>query len=146
MTQPHNLSKGLIVWAAMLAALPIALADAPVSRIGGVATTANGLKVARPQPVPVEELPNPATGGTVDLHKTAAPSAGRARTDDELRRRIQQELNSSPFVPPGKVRVEVEHGVATLTGIVSSEHAVRAAVANARAAGAVQVRNNLHTE
>jgi osmotically-inducible protein OsmY len=122
-------------------------AEEVATKVKGVASIANGIRVVKPAPRAFEKLPNPAGSSPITLQTAPAPSApGAMKGDAEIQHRIEQELKWSPFGPSGAVRVDVEHGVATLTGVVSSEHAIRAAVASAREAGATEVRNNLHIQ
>jgi osmotically-inducible protein OsmY len=117
------------------------------SKLKGIASIANGIRVVKSAPTAFEKLPNPAGGYPFTLQTAPAPAAPAAmKGDAEIQHRIEQELKWSSFVPSGAVRVKVEHGVATLIGVVSSEHAIRAAAASAREAGATEVRNNLHIQ
>jgi osmotically-inducible protein OsmY len=63
--------------------------------------------------------------------------------DWQLRQEILSELEWSPFVDGTGVSVEVEDGVAVLTGIVEDLRARRVATQNAFEGGAVQVQNHL---
>lgn len=45
----------------------------------------------------------------------------RVKTDELLAARIVEALSSMPDLPPERVRVEIEHGCATLTGWVERE-------------------------
>lgn len=61
----------------------------------------------------------------------------------QIQQDILSELNWSPFVDGKEVNVEVEDGVAVLTGIVEDLRARRVATQNALEGGAVQVKNHL---
>jgi osmotically-inducible protein OsmY len=66
--------------------------------------------------------------------------------DGEIADEIEQELWWSPFVNEDDVKVEVENGVATLTGTVDSWREFNAAENNAIEGGAVRVVNKLKVE
>jgi osmotically-inducible protein OsmY len=63
-----------------------------------------------------------------------------------LQQEIEDELWWSPFVDANEVKVEVENGVATLTGAVDTWSERNAAAENALEAGAIQVRNRLDVD
>lgn len=65
--------------------------------------------------------------------------------DSELKEAIESQLTWSPFVSSESVTVEVENGVATLTGTVLTETAKEEATEEAYEAGAREVVNNLET-
>lgn len=67
-------------------------------------------------------------------------------TDAELEEDIEYELFWSPFVDSTAVDVEVNNGVATITGTVENWRAFSAATQNAFEAGALGVVNNLKVE
>lgn len=67
-------------------------------------------------------------------------------TDAELEEDIEYELFWSPFVDSLSVDVDVNNGVATLTGSVASWRAFTAATQNAFEAGALGVVNDLKVE
>jgi len=66
-----------------------------------------------------------------------------ARTDREIQEDIEHNLWWNPRVDSEDVHVEVESGVATLSGTVRDWGQAQAAVENAREAGATSVVNNL---
>lgn len=66
-----------------------------------------------------------------------------SRTDEEILGAIQYELRWSPHVDAEQVHVEVERGVATLSGTVDSEPERWTAVVNAYEGGAVNVVDSL---
>lgn len=67
-------------------------------------------------------------------------------SDDEIHSQIRSELLWSPFVDSDEVTVEVDTGVATLTGTVDSWMERGAAQENAYEGGATFVRNDLEVE
>jgi osmotically-inducible protein OsmY len=76
---------------------------------------------------------------------TYAPSRTSA-SDADLERDIRRELFWSPFVDENEIIVDVEGGVATLTGNVDSWRERDAATENAYEGGALRVDNRLHVE
>ena len=68
------------------------------------------------------------------------------KSDLKIEREIIDELFWSPFVDSGDVEVDVEDGVATLTGEVDTWSEYRAAANNAYEGGAVWVDNDLKVE
>lgn len=64
-------------------------------------------------------------------------------SDDEIERRLGEELWWSPFVNSGDVVMSVDAGVVTISGAVASDVERQAAVKNAYDAGAVWVVNQL---
>ncbi len=65
-------------------------------------------------------------------------------TDPSLRARIRLDLAMSPFVDREHIRISVDDGVATLSGIVADRRAMIDAVEIAYNAGARKVHNRLH--
>lgn len=65
------------------------------------------------------------------------------KPDNEVLEDIQSELYWSPFVDGDDIQVEVDSGVATLTGTVEDYGAVRDATQNAFEGGAMLVNNDL---
>jgi osmotically-inducible protein OsmY len=68
------------------------------------------------------------------------------KQDSVLAREIEQELRWSPFVDADDIDVQVEEGVATLTGTVNSVAESNAAQENAFEGGAVGVVNKLRIQ
>jgi osmotically-inducible protein OsmY len=68
------------------------------------------------------------------------------RNDDELEQLIAESIGSHPAFWGALIVIEVEHGYATLTGIVRSELDRRRAELLARAQGAHGVDNRLRLE
>ncbi len=68
------------------------------------------------------------------------------RSDAEIREEINDELWWSPFVDSDDVKVQVEDGVATLSGVVEDYGELDAAIENAYEGGAVWVDNDLTIE
>lgn len=66
--------------------------------------------------------------------------------DAEIERNIESQLWWSPFVNEYEVNVEVENGLATLTGVVETYEEKSAAAKNALEGGAVAVDNKLEVE
>ncbi len=65
------------------------------------------------------------------------------RTDQRIENDIESQLFWSWFVDSDDISVEVEEGVATLTGTADSWHEVQAAVSNAFEGGARKVKSRL---
>lgn len=65
------------------------------------------------------------------------------KNDNRIKEDIKEELWWDPFVDSEAVKVEVENGIATLTGTVNSQLEHDAAVENAREGGAVSVNDKL---
>ncbi|MBW2029067.1 MAG: BON domain-containing protein [Deltaproteobacteria bacterium] len=89
-------------------------------------------KAHRPGPLlPGESMPTQKEGNSGGLR------------DDELARKIREEILTDPFIESSHIQVSVEDGVATLRGTVRSwtEHA--AATADAFQSGAKEVKNQL---
>jgi osmotically-inducible protein OsmY len=83
-------------------------------------------------------------GGVVDVanrREVKVPQLGRS--DEELRSSITDQLWWSPFVDENRVRVDVDHGVATLTGTVETWWEKKLAEENARESGPRVVKNHL---
>lgn len=72
-----------------------------------------------------------------------ASIAAVQKSDWEITQDIEDELYWSPFVNRSDVHVEVDDGVATLTGTVNTWAERIAAQKNAREGGAVSVENDL---
>jgi osmotically-inducible protein OsmY len=68
------------------------------------------------------------------------------KSDEEIRREIEDELWWSPFVDANEVTVRVDEGEATLTGTVDSWNEYYAAEENAFEGGAIWVKNDLNIE
>jgi osmotically-inducible protein OsmY len=99
-----------------------ARAEDAAARINGVIAVRNNLTLeAPPEPLPV-------------------------KSDWEILQDIQNELWWSPFVDVDEVEVEVNDGVATLSGTVDSYPERRAAEENAFEGGAISVRNGLEVD
>jgi osmotically-inducible protein OsmY len=75
--------------------------------------------------------------------EVTAPHLPDRREDWQIRQGILDELRWSPYVDDDAVAVTVNDGVALLTGVVDDLRARRAATANAREGGPLQVRNRL---
>jgi osmotically-inducible protein OsmY len=69
-----------------------------------------------------------------------------SKSDRQIKADIKKELFWSPYVDADDVKVEVEKGVATLTGTVGSWSESNAAVNNAYEGGAVYVDNELNVK
>jgi osmotically-inducible protein OsmY len=69
-----------------------------------------------------------------------------SKSDRQIKADIKKELFWSPYVDADDVKVEVEKGVATLTGTVDSWSESNAAVNNAYEGGAVYVDNELNVK
>lgn len=69
-----------------------------------------------------------------------------SKSDRQIKTDIEKELFWSPFVDADDVKVDVEKGVATLTGTVDSWSESNAAVNNAYQGGAVYVDNELNVK
>lgn len=118
-----------------------------VAGIKGVVTIANSLDAKATGERSFEEMSDVAMDTFYrQLKPDTVPTAESAPTDDELRRNVEQEIRWSPFVDAEKIKVHVERGVVTLTGVTDSEHGYRAASANAREGGATHVRNLIKIE
>jgi len=72
-----------------------------------------------------------------------ATSSGTTRSDSQIAQDIHQELEWSPFVDAARIKVDVNHGSAKLTGEVDSQSERIAATEDAYAGGAVAVGNRL---
>ena len=94
-------------------------AEEVVSRAMGVVFVTNNIKVERPW-----------------LHKD----------DDELQENVEQRLRWSPDIEAAKLKVAVEDGVATLTGVVDSYQQRRLAKEIAFEAGVKRVANRVTVE
>ncbi|HEU4685341.1 MAG TPA: BON domain-containing protein [Nitrospira sp.] len=68
------------------------------------------------------------------------------KSDQQLKRDVESNLEWSPSVDPDKVNVSVRNGVVTLTGKVSHPEEIDDVVENAYEAGAKQVISKLKTE
>jgi osmotically-inducible protein OsmY len=68
------------------------------------------------------------------------------KSDGEIKSEIESELFWSPFVDEDRITVEVENGIATLSGTVDSKAERSTAEANAFDGGAVLVNNDLEIE
>lgn len=67
-------------------------------------------------------------------------------SDNQIKENIESELWWSPFVNESDVTVEVDQGVAKLTGVVDSWQERDAAIENAREGGAESVIDYLVVE
>lgn len=65
------------------------------------------------------------------------------KTDDQLRKDVEQQLYWSPFTPAERIDVEVANGRVVLTGSVRNRSELQAATDNAYQAGAKRVENRL---
>ncbi len=85
--------------------------------------------------------------GVVDVDNrlvvSSVPADLSTKSDWEITQDIEDELYWSPFVNRSDVHIEVENGVATLTGTVDTWAERIAAQRNAREGGAVSVKNNI---
>lgn len=118
-------------------------AEDEASKVTGVAAVRNRIEVADrlayvtpyywyswfDYPIPIDMAPTPS-----------------ATSDQTIHERIRRELFWSPFVDADEVKVEVNHGVATLTGLVDSWREFRASAENAYEGGAISVVNLLEVK
>lgn len=86
-----------------------------------------------------------AAAGVVEVHNDLTISTEEFgwKSDWAIREDIRQELEWSPFVDAEDVDVEVQDGIATLTGTVDTWMEWRTAQENALEGGAVEVHNRL---
>lgn len=117
-------------------------ADDAAARVNGVVSVANHLDVSVPRPLAYDARVD--MWGPYDrpFSYTYAPVVTH-RTDWTIQREIENELWWSPYVDSDAVTVEVEDGVATLTGTVGSWDEWRAARKNAYDGGATLVHNRI---
>jgi len=117
-------------------------------RADQIAAEANGVKHVRNNLVVLDERspllyePRAHEFSALDYPWYTRRSAP-ARSDEEIKQEIADELFWSPFVDAEDVAVRVAAGVATLRGNVNSYAEMRSAVANAHEGGAVRVDNQL---
>ncbi|MEZ5988410.1 MAG: BON domain-containing protein [Planctomycetota bacterium] len=119
-------------------------AEEVVSRVNGVRHVTNSLQVDEPSlvtfdpyvdPWPIHDYPW--------YHYAPVTTFG---TDEEIQDDITYELWWSPYVDSNEVHVEVENGVAILTGTVDSWLERASATENAFEGGATWVRNELEID
>lgn len=75
-----------------------------------------------------------------------SPARKRLHDDDQLEQLIAESIGTHPGFFGALILIEVEHGFATLTGIVRTELDRRRADLLARAHGAIGVNNRLLLE
>lgn len=119
-------------------------ADDIASRIGGVVEVDNNLRVDEEQWYAYDPWVDP-----LRVHHYDWYTYDPLRTldeDDAIEEDIQDEIFWSPFVNSDDVEVEVDDGVAILTGTVDSAMEKGAARDNAYEGGASHVRNQIRVE
>lgn len=119
-----------------------AQADVDASQVYGVLDVANDITVNRKQPLPYQSHVDEWYVYDFDWYNHAPGHT--FRPDFEIQEDIVNQLWWSPFVDAADVTVEVDDGVATLTGTVDSWSEYWAARENALEGGAVWVDNELH--
>jgi osmotically-inducible protein OsmY len=120
-----------------------AQAEDVVTRIKGIVDVSNALVVTNPS-WPVVYNPYIHDWYVYDYGWHDYDPAYVAKSDEEIKEDIDDELWWSPFVDADQVDVSVEDGVATLNGAVDSWYERHAAVENALEGGAIAVDNNLN--
>ncbi|MEZ4651205.1 MAG: BON domain-containing protein [Candidatus Eisenbacteria bacterium] len=116
-------------------------ADEVTSRVEGVTSVVNNLVVSRSSLLSYDPYVD-----TWNVHDFGwyDPQVDPPITQDEaIRANIESEIWWSPFVDADDVDIEVENGIATLTGTVESWREWNAASANAYEGGAIIVVNDL---
>lgn len=117
------------------------VADELASRVNGVITVVNNLKVDKPAPFFYE--PYVYGGYLYDNDWYDYEPIKTEMTDAEIKGEIKDEMWWSPFIDADDVTVSVDDGIATLTGKVDSVSEYHAAVENAYEGGAIYVKNRL---
>jgi osmotically-inducible protein OsmY len=118
-----------------------AQADDVTSRVYGVAEIHNNLSVEDPDILTYH--PYIDDWDPSDYSWPTRPGRTTRLSDWEIKQQIEDELLWSPFVNRGDITIEVEDGVATLTGTVDTWSERRTATENAYDGGAVVVDNDL---
>ena len=90
-----------------------------------------------------EDMAGQVGGVLAVTNRLITNGAQPARTDEELKTSIEDQLWWSPFVDEDHVHVEVQQGIATLTGTVDTPWERNVAEENAREGGARKVTNRL---
>ncbi len=116
-------------------------ADEVASRVTGVSAVNNYLTVERDVAYLYDPYVDDTFVNQVDLSEFERPNP--LLTDSEIKRSIDDELWWSPFVNANQVDVNVENGIATLTGTVNTFAERRYATENAYEGGATLVDNDL---
>jgi osmotically-inducible protein OsmY len=119
-----------------------AQADEAVSRQRGVTRVHNFLLVRYPDIPTYDPYALDIAGAEPEPYGGATDRAAK-KSDWEIERDIETELFWSPFVDGDQVSVDVNDGVASLSGAVETWSERRSAEENAREAGAVAVKNDL---
>jgi osmotically-inducible protein OsmY len=121
-----------------------ARADDVVARIPGVLSVHNYLDVERAnEPLVYDPYLDPYTFYDAPWYDDSAMRSRTFKPDWSIEEDIRSQLAWSPFVDADQVAVDVDDGVATLTGIVDSWLEYGAAMGNAYQGGAVWVDNDL---
>ena len=94
----------------------------------------------------VEKLASNVEGVVAIKNNLRTESIPQDKIDWELKEDIKEELYWNPVINSKKVNVEVVNGVATLSGEVDSWYERNIAPIEAIEAGAVEVKNHLHTD
>lgn len=114
-------------------------ADEVASRINGVVRINNDLEVGYAE---LDVEPEFYDWDVVD-YDYDYDREDRVLTDAELKKAVERELTWSPYVAHPNVTIEVQNGIVTLTGSVSTLRSATEATEEAYEAGAVQVYNRL---
>jgi hyperosmotically inducible protein len=85
-----------------------------------------------------------APAGSDAIAQTSSHAA-QAR-DDVLAQQVSKRLANDPVLKPAAIKVDVDHGIVTLTGTVATEADRQKAARLARVAGVTSVDNNLVTK
>lgn len=117
-------------------------ADELASRVRGVVEVENHLTVSMDDD-PYIYNPYVDLGYVIDGGWIGAPVPSASLTDSQIENSIESELWWSPFVDADDVKVDVDDGIATLTGVVDSWSELAAATENAYEGGAMRVDNDL---
>jgi osmotically-inducible protein OsmY len=116
-------------------------AENVASRVAGVVDVENDILVF--DPTPLSDSPYIDEWYLTDFDRHPERARYTAMPDWEIEQNIEDELWWSPFVDSGDVTVDVEDGVAKLTGTVDTMAERDAAESNAYQGGAVYVDNDL---
>jgi osmotically-inducible protein OsmY len=119
-----------------------AQAEDAASRVNGVVDVSNALAVTDTN-WPILYDPYVYDWHVYDYGWYDYAPAYAVKPDKDIQASIESELWWSPFIDSDEVTVEVEDGVATLTGAVDSWSERRAATNNALEGGAIAVDNEL---